>query len=66
MVVKKKNRGCCHGNPAGNFSHVTSFQRGYEVEITLRRRLTSIQRRIDVVFPTRKNDIITTSYRRHA
>ena len=38
--------------PAGNFSHVTSFQRLYEVEITLRRRLTSIQRRIDVVFPT--------------
>ena len=38
--------------PAGNFSHVTSFQRGYEVEITLRRRLTSIQRRIDVVFLT--------------
>ena len=38
--------------PAGNFSHVTLFQRGYEVEITLRRRLPSIQRRIDVVFPT--------------
>ena len=36
----------------GNFSHVTSFQRGYEVEITLRHRLTSIQRRINVVFPT--------------
>ena len=34
------------------FSHVTLFQRGYEVELTLRRRLTSIQRRIYVVFPT--------------
>ena len=29
-------------NPAVNILHVTSFQRGYEVEITLQLRLTSI------------------------
>ena len=29
-----------------------SFQRGYEIEITLQRRLTSMECRIDVVFPT--------------
>ena len=51
-------------NPAGNFSHVTSFQRGYEVEITLRRRLTSRQRRIDVVFPTSFQQEKTTSIQR--
>ena len=34
--------------PAGNCPHLTSFQRGCEVEITLWRRLTPIQRRIDV------------------
>ena len=49
---------------AGIFSHVTSFQRGYKVEITLRRRLTSIQRRIDVVFPTSFSQEKTTSLQR--
>ena len=44
---------------------MTSFQRGYEVEITLQRRLNSIQRRIDVVFLPSFYQEKNTSLQRH-
>ena len=44
--------------------HMTLFQRGYQVEIMLQRRLASIQRRINVVLPTAFEQEKTTSLER--
>ena len=44
--------------------HMTLFQRGYQVEIMLQRRLASIQHRINVVLPTAFEQEKTTSLER--
>ena len=53
-----------HDISAGNFSHVTWFQRGCEIEITLRRLLTSIQRCIDQEKQHHYNIVSTSCFKR--